>query len=119
MTINDQIRKLEEENFKTKPLNRPVYINPFLLKSDSQILTDIYNKKTTPPIMTAPKLQPEGETTRPSTRSGRTTPPRFSAKDDKDKQMQPQPPPQHHQVGEQHHQVGEVEEMDQPLHRVG
>ena len=41
MSINAQIRKLEMENFKTKPLNRPVYINPFLLKSDSQILTDI------------------------------------------------------------------------------
>jgi len=57
MSINAQIRKLEMENFKTKPLNRPVYINPFLLKSDSQILTDIYNKKTTPPIMTDKKLK--------------------------------------------------------------
>jgi hypothetical protein len=57
MSINAQIRKLEMENFKTKPLNRPVYINPFLLKSDAQILTDIYNKKTTPPIMADKKLK--------------------------------------------------------------
>ena len=84
MSINAQIRKLEMENFKTKPLNRPVYINPFLLKSDSQILTDIYNKKTTPPIMTDKKLKNKDEnkdkdeetTTAPTTAP--TTPPRFS-----------------------------------------
>ena len=62
MTINDEIRKLERDNFTQKPLNRPVYINPFMLKSDSQILTDIYNKKTTPPIISNDKLNPDGTT---------------------------------------------------------
>jgi len=60
MTINDIIKKLERDNFTQKPLNRPVYINPFMLKSDSQILTDIYNKKTTPPIISNDKLNPDG-----------------------------------------------------------
>jgi hypothetical protein len=60
MSINDQIRKLEQDNFKQKPLNRPVYINPFLLKSDAQILTDIYNKKKTPPVISNDKLNPDG-----------------------------------------------------------
>jgi hypothetical protein len=56
------IRKLERANFTQKPLNRAVYINPFMLKSDSQILTDIYNKKTTPPIISNDKLNPDGTT---------------------------------------------------------
>ena len=75
MSINAQIRKLEMENFKTKPLNRPVYINPFLLKSDAQILTDIYNKKTTPPIMADKKLKNKDEKTTTAPTSAPTSTP--------------------------------------------
>jgi len=43
MSINEQIRNLERKNFITKPLNRPVYLNPFLLKSKTQLYSDIAN----------------------------------------------------------------------------
>jgi hypothetical protein len=43
MSINEQIRNLERQNFITKPLNRPVYLNPFLLKSKTQLYSDIAN----------------------------------------------------------------------------
>jgi len=80
-SINQQIKKLQRDNFTQPPLNRPVYINPFLLKSDAQILTDIYNKKTTPPIMTDKKLKNKDEnkdkdketTTAPDTSSQQST----------------------------------------------
>ena len=43
ININEQIRNLERQNYITKPQNRPVYLNPFLLKSKTQLYSNIAN----------------------------------------------------------------------------
>lgn len=43
MSINDKIRNLEKDNFLTKPLNRPLFINPSMLKSKNQLYNNIAN----------------------------------------------------------------------------
>jgi hypothetical protein len=43
ININEQIRNLERQNYVTKPQNRAVYLNPFLLKSKTQLYSNIAN----------------------------------------------------------------------------
>jgi len=43
MSINDKIRNLEKDNFVTKPLNRALFLNPFMLKSKNQLYNNIAN----------------------------------------------------------------------------
>jgi len=43
ININKQIRKLESDNFTEPPLNRPLFLNPFMLKSKNQLYNNIAN----------------------------------------------------------------------------
>lgn len=63
MSINDKIRNLEKDNFLTKPLNRPLFINPSMLKSKNQLYNNIANAGgfDSPQIETTPATKDESD----------------------------------------------------------
>ena len=44
-SINKRVEELKKQNYYTKPQNLPRFKNPYLLKSSTEVLNEIYNRK--------------------------------------------------------------------------
>ena len=44
-SINKRVEELKKQNYNIKPQNLPRFKNPYLLKSDTEVLNELYNRR--------------------------------------------------------------------------